>query len=71
MPRPRDIEDTNNDIYGFALEVLHPEHKTFRLWSSAWDIAHYNLLRENMAWTGMYVNTAEHRRQRTQAPPWA
>ncbi|KIJ14091.1 hypothetical protein PAXINDRAFT_100315 [Paxillus involutus ATCC 200175] len=33
----RDIEDTQSVIYELALQVLHPEHETFRVWSRVWN----------------------------------
>ncbi|KIK71795.1 hypothetical protein PAXRUDRAFT_119091, partial [Paxillus rubicundulus Ve08.2h10] len=33
----KEMEDTNSAVYKLALEVLHPEHETFPLLSSAWD----------------------------------
>ncbi|KIK81665.1 hypothetical protein PAXRUDRAFT_102350, partial [Paxillus rubicundulus Ve08.2h10] len=51
----RDIEDTSSDIYRLALEVLHPENKTFRLWSSAWDTVAY-VFDENAHPTPLFVS---------------
>ncbi|KIK76337.1 hypothetical protein PAXRUDRAFT_835399, partial [Paxillus rubicundulus Ve08.2h10] len=53
----REIEDTNSAIYKLALEVLHPEHETFRLLSSAWDTVGRHSSDRNIFTTPLFVCT--------------